>query len=160
MGGSGEKDGALKEELVDTIASIEAKINETDSRIKLLISEVGFDDLAFEKGLNSLWSTISSIQAEVKKIDNQVVLIYETMLNVGDDKQRIGSLENDRDSVKKKLSVLEFKSADASGKLHTLDNNYKKLYGHCTESMKEIYDAIRKLNGQGKQGVTTDGPTL
>jgi hypothetical protein len=115
----GEKDGVLKEELVDTFTCIEGKIIETDSRIKLLISEVGFDDLASKKGSNSLWSTISSIQSEMKKIDNQVVLIYETMLNVGDDKQRIGNLENDRDSVKNKLNVLEFKSADASGKLHT-----------------------------------------
>jgi hypothetical protein len=41
--------------------------------------------------------------------------------------------------------------------LNTLGTNYKSLYEHYTNSMTVISEAIRKLNGRGKQGATFAG---
>jgi hypothetical protein len=159
MGGTGAKDGAFKEELVDTFTSIEEKINKTDSQMKLLISEIGVDNIASEKGSNSVWMTIGGIQGELSRIDIQVTLMHETMVIAGDDKQRIIDLEMDRDLMKKRLRSLDGHETDVNGKLRMLDSNHNDLYKHHKHSMTEISDVIRKINGRVKHGVLFGGVT-
>jgi hypothetical protein len=54
LGGEHAKDWEFKEELIDTFTTIEVKINEMDSRMKIIISKIGSDEIASEKGSNSI----------------------------------------------------------------------------------------------------------
>ena len=148
------KESSFKLELLDTFVLIEEKINEADSRMKLLISEIGYDVEASDKGSTSIWSGIKALQDEINRVDVQVTLMYETVTNVGTDKARIDALEKDRDNLIREFSVLNNKSTADAVKLATLDKNYKALYAHYMDSMKEISEAIRKINGRRQPGVT------
>jgi hypothetical protein len=52
---------------------------------------------------------------------------------------------------------LEVHAKESNGKFTALDGNYKVLYMHYSNSMTELAEAIRKINGQAKQGVTFGG---
>jgi hypothetical protein len=45
------------------------KIKETDNIMKILISGVGQDHIASEKGSNSLWMTIKILQEDLNGLD-------------------------------------------------------------------------------------------
>jgi hypothetical protein len=55
--------------------------------MKLLISEVGMDDVASEKGSNCLWGNIRKFQEELSRVEIQVTLMYETLMAAWNEKQ-------------------------------------------------------------------------
>jgi hypothetical protein len=56
-----------------------------------------------------------------------------------------------------KLSDMDTKHIHAASRLDTLETNYKALCDHYEATMKDVAEAIRKLNGQSQQGVTFGG---
>jgi hypothetical protein len=107
-------DGVFKEELVDTFVRVETKIKEADNRMKILISGVGADDQASDRGSTSVWSAIRGIQDQLGEIEEQMTLMYERLTSEGSETKRLGTLERERE----------------------MDGAKIQRYGHATHSWK------------------------
>jgi archaellum component FlaC len=84
--------------------------------------------------------------------------MYERLLAGSDCRKRLEDLENEQDILAKKMGGgVEAHLTDVTGKLTTLDTNYKVLCAHYENSMKEISEAIRKINGHQKMVVSFGG---
>jgi hypothetical protein len=155
-----KRDIRFKEELVDTFLRVETKIKETDTRMKLLISGVGSDNAASERGSNSVWTSIKVLQEDMRALETQMTLMYERLAGGTDESLRIEKLEVAREIGAKRLGDLEGQEKVHEAKLSQLNVNYKALYEHYGQSMEEVAVAIRKLNnGQKTQSVQFEDQT-
>jgi hypothetical protein len=146
LAGTNKRDVRFKEDLVDTFLRVEAKIKETDPRMKLLISGVGADSTASERGSNSVWKCIKGLQEDIVALEQQMTLRYERLSGGGNYSQKIEKLELARDLGSKRLRGLEDQEMAHGAKLEQLDVNVKALYEHYGKSMEDVSGAIRKLN--------------
>jgi hypothetical protein len=141
-----QKDAGFKEDLIDIFLRVEMKIKETDKGMKILTSGVGQNSTASEKGSNSLWTTIKILQEDLNGLDIQINLMYERLTNQVEETARITTLDEKREQMKIRLSVIDKSNGDTDRQLETIKSNYQALCDHYEKSMKDVAEAIRKLN--------------